>query len=211
MSDFASLCQYAYNPSGGAGEERITYERSFDNDAECVPYDELKRARRESKRRKRAEVHKGHGEECWLCMAPAKGPSSSIGRFYRMFTDNYKNLEEDVLYEQLAKMFDSEVRAPRVAQGIPCPELSAADIKEHLLEHTLEPSVFVSEEIRFMKSMLATMKDRVFSKTDEEGVMDVKDKRVEAYIKAQKQLVALYNTKVTAMNFHDAKCAVVKR
>ena len=210
MADFASLCQsHAYTP--GPGEERITYERSFDNDAECVGYDELKRTRRAAKRQKRAEVHKGYGDECWLCMAPAQGTSSSIGRFYKMFTENYKNLEEDVLYEQLAKMFESQVRGPRLAQGIPCPELNATDIKEHLLEHTLEPSVFVSEEIRFMKSVVATMKDRVFSKTDEDGVLDVKDKRVEAYIKAQKQLVALYNVKVTAMNFHDAKCAVVKR
>lgn len=114
-----------------------------------------------------------------------------------------------MLYEQLAKMFESQVRAPRQAQGIPCPALGPADIKEHLLEHTLEPSVMISEEIRFLKSVVATMKDRVFSREDD--VLDVKDKRVEAYIKAQKQLVALYNTKVTTMNFHDAKCAVVKR
>jgi len=84
MADFASLCR----DSAYTGDERITYERSFSNDAECVGYDELKRERREAKRAKRAEVHKGHGEECWLCMVPAKGPSSSIGRFYKMFTDN---------------------------------------------------------------------------------------------------------------------------
>jgi len=121
-----------------------------------------------------------------------------------------KNLEEDVLYEQLAKFFEGQVRAPRQAQGIQCPALGPADIKEHLLEHTLEPSVMISEEIRFLKSVVATMKDRVFSKGDDE-VLDVKDKRIEAYIKAQKQLVSLYNTRVTTMNFHDAKCAVVKR
>jgi len=83
MADFAALC----SASAFTGDERITYERTFANDAECVDYDELKRNRREAKRAKRAEVHKGHGE-CWLCMVPAKGPSSSIGRFYKMFQDN---------------------------------------------------------------------------------------------------------------------------
>jgi hypothetical protein len=125
-----------------------------------------------------------------------------------MFADQYRNLNEGVLYEQLHAMFESQVRAPLLLQDIDCPELSAEELKEHLLEHNLDPGVWVSEEIRTLKSVSGVMRNQMF--TSKDGTVDVNDKRVLNYLKVQKHITDLYNARLTNMNYFNPQQNVAR-
>lgn len=218
---FAQMCsKYSCLPCDGGGDpaprsEEIVYKRNFvgDND-DAKPTLEYADARdivkQRARKRRRQEQDKPATEACWLCARTQgrRAPGSALGRFYKMFADQYRNLNEGVLYEQLHAMFESQVRAPLLLQNIECPELSAEEIKEHLLEHNLDPGVWVSEEIRTLKSVSGVMRNNMF--TEKDGAVDVNDKRVINYLKVQKHITDLYNARLANMNYFCPQQNVAK-
>ncbi len=127
-----------------------------------------------------------------------------------MFTDNYRNCQEDELYIQLHQMFQKEVKKPLEDQGIEVPDLDVEDIRLHFIEHAFDPTIFVSEEIKFLKEVCGTMRDHIFEDDTETKRTDVSDKRVWNYMKVQKQIVDLYHIKLANMNFYDINTAVFR-
>jgi len=182
--------------------EEIVYKRNYagdngpgDVEPDTIKYNEVKKKRCKKRDREQA---------CWLCARTTgkRAPGSALGRFYRLFSDQYRYLEDDVLYPQLKEFFDSQVRAPLLLQSVECPDLTPEEIKQHLLEHNLDPGVWVSEEIRTLKNVCGVMRDQMF--TDKEGAVDLNDKRVLNYLKVQKQITDLYNARLPNMNYFDA-------
>ena len=193
------------NQSGDC-EEEITYRRSKKSEVpkETISFDEYQER---NKKRKRLGC-----ESCWLCQTASSakdGSSTGLGRFFKCFTDNYKQCEEEELYNQLRKLYVHDIYEPMLKQGHDVPDLSADEIKEHFLEHAFDPSVYVSEEIKFLKNVATTMKDHIFCEDGKKRV-DVNDKRVWNYLKVQKQIVELYNTRISNMNFYDVNTSVCK-
>tara|TARA_B110000196_G_scaffold297917_1_gene289365 strand:- start:1333 stop:2076 length:744 start_codon:yes stop_codon:yes gene_type:complete len=208
-------------------EEEFTYIRKK---AE-VPKDNMSfhqfKEQRASKRRKRKKVveicqaveaaepvNRGPYEaSCWLCRmsgAAKDGTATGLGRFYRMFTDNYRNCKDEELYIQLYQMFNREVKGPLKEQGLEVPDLDVEDIRDHFTEHAFEPTVWVSEEIKFLKEVTRTMQDNVFESDQATKKIDVNDKRVWNYMKVQKQIVELYQLRLQNMNFYDVTTAVYR-
>lgn len=216
---FAQMCsKYSCLPCDGGGDpaprsEEIVYKRNFagDNDDE-KPTLEYADARdvvmQRARKRRRQEQEKPATDECWLCARTGRAPGSALGRFYKMFADQYRNLEEAVLFSQLHAMFESQVRAPLLLQNIECPALSASEIKEHMLKHNMDPGVWVSEEIRTLKVVSGVMRNNMF--TEKDGAVDVNDKRVINYLKVQKHITDLYNARLANMNYFSPHTNVAK-
>jgi len=188
-------------------EEEITYRRSKKTEVpkEPISFDDYKER---SNKRKRGDCC----ESCWLCETASSakdGSTTGLGRFFKLFTDNYRQCEESELYAQLRELYVHDIYEPMLKQGHEVPDLSVDDIREHFLEHAFDPSIYVSEEIKFLKNIAATMKDQIFCQDGKRRV-DVNDKRVWSYLKVQKQIVELYNTRVSNMNFYDVNTAVCK-
>ena len=186
-------------------EEEITYRRSKKTE---VPKEPITLVDFKDRRKKR----KRNCESCWLCQTSSKakdGSTTGLGRFFKLFTDNYKQCEETELYTQLRELYVHDIYEPMLKQGHEVPDLSVDDIREHFLEHAFDPSVYVSEEIKFLKNVATTMKDHIFCEDGKKRV-DVHDKRVWNYLKVQKQIVELYNTRISNMNFYDVNTAVCK-
>ena len=213
--------------SMGDMEEEFTYTRKkAEPPKDGMSFDEFKRERdRKRKKRKKVmaveeaaqaapPVQRGPYEPaCWLCRmssAAKDGTTTGLGRFYRMFTDNYRNCKDDELYIQLRQMFDKEVKGPLREQDIMVPDLDVEDIRDHFTEHAFEPTVWVSEEIQFLKEVTRTMQDNVFEADQSTKKVDVNDKRVWNYMKVQKQIVELYNLRLQNMNFYDVTTAVYR-
>lgn len=186
-------------------EEEITYRRSKKTE---VPKEPITLVDFKDRRKKRKRTC----ESCWLCQTSSKakdGSTTGLGRFFKLFTDNYKQCEETELYAQLRELYVHDIYEPMLKQGHEVPDLSVDDIREHFLEHAFAPSVYVSEEIKFLKNVATTMKDHIFCEDGKKRV-DVNDKRVWNYLKVQKQIVELYNTRISNMNFYDVNTAVCK-
>lgn len=187
-------------------EEEITYRRSKKTEVPKEPISFCEyRAR--SNKRKRSGC-----ESCWLCQTSSSakdGSATGLGRFFKCFSENYSKCEENELYAQLRELYVHDIYEPMLKQGHDVPDLSIEDIREHFLEHAFAPSVYVSEEIKFLKNVASTMKDHIFCEDGKKRV-DVNDKRVWNYLKVQKQIVELYNTRIANMNFYDVNTAVCK-
>ena len=118
-------------------EETITYQRSYKEEAgERVSLDEVKRKRKRT-----------CGKSCFLCgRAGFSGDeSTAVGRMYKMFRTEYSKHASDELFENLAVFYKEEIYELYLEQGLDAPLLSAEQLKIHFLEHTLEPSTFLSE------------------------------------------------------------------
>lgn len=213
------------NPNGQEVVEEFSYKRSVpEAPKDGISFDDFKQ-RKKAKRARRKKGRAVAKEEpskapagpyepaCWLCRmsgAAKDGTSTGLGRFFRMFTDNYRNCQEDELYIQLHRMFELEVKKPLEDQGIEVPDYDVEDIRLHFIEHAFDPTIFVSEEIKFLKEVCCTMKDHIFEDDKETKRTDVSDKRVWNYMKVQKQIVDLYHIKLQNMNFYDINTAVYR-
>lgn len=206
--------------------EEFSYKRSVpEAPKDGISFEEFKRRKKAKRAKKRsgrgvakadqpAEAPEGpYQPSCWLCRmsgAAKDGTATGLGRFFRMFTDNYRNCQEDELYIQLHQMFHNEVKKPLEDQGIDVPDYDVEDIRLHFIEHAFDPTIFVSEEIKFLKEVCGTMRDHIFEDDTETKKTDVSDKRVWNYMKVQKQIVDLYHIKLANMNFYDINTAVFR-
>tara|TARA_Y100000389_G_C17377118_1_gene472269 strand:- start:241 stop:867 length:627 start_codon:yes stop_codon:yes gene_type:complete len=186
-------------------EEEITYRRSKKTEVHKEPITLVDFTDRRKKRKRDCN-------SCWLCQTSSSakdGTTTGLGRFFKLFTDNYRQCEETELYAQLRELYVHDIYEPMLKQGHDVPDLSVDDIREHFLEHAFDPSVYVSEEIKFLKNVATTMKDHIYCEDGKKRI-DVDDKRVWNYLKIQKQIVELYNTRISNMNFYDVNTAVCK-
>lgn len=210
----ADISSWENAPRDPDCDEEITYRRSKRTDVakDAMSFDEYCK-RKKQKKQKCSSSSANDGSTCWLCQVPQsarEGTSTGTGRFFRMFSENYKQCNEDDLYTQLHELYMHDVYTPMLKQGHDVPMLTAMEIKEHFLEHVFEPSVYVSEEIKFLKNVATTMKNHIFCEDDKTKNIDVDDKRVWNYLKVQKQIIELYNTRLTSMNFYDPTAAVCR-
>lgn len=184
-------------------EETITYQRSFkDVEGERVSLDEVKRKRKNG----------SSGTACFLCGRAgfAGDESTAVGRMYKLFRTEYSNHESDELFANLETFFKEEIYNLYKEQGLDCPLLSKEQLKVHFLHHTLEPSTFLSEEIRSLRDVADVIKTNLFSR-DVSGNVDVNQKKLKDLISVQQQIVALYRTPIGSMNFFDPTTSVYKK
>lgn len=198
MKPFAT-CKPCTNPI----EETITYQRSFkDIPGERVSLNEVKRKRKQN----------ACGSACFLCGRAgfAGDESTAVGRMYKMFRSEYSNHESDELFANLEIFFKEEIYNLYREQGMDCPLLTKEQLKVHFLEHTLEPSTFISEEIRSLRDIADVLKTNLFER-DLQGNVDVSQKKLKDLISVQQQIVALYRTPISSMNFFDPITSVYKK
>ena len=184
-------------------EETITYQRSFkDVPGERVSLEEVKRKRKQD----------SCGEACFLCGRAgfAGDESTAIGRMYKMFRSEYSNHESDELFSNLETFFREEIYNLYKEQGLDCPLLTKEQLKVHFLHHTLEPSTFLSEEIRSLRDIAGVIKTNLFER-DVSGHVDVNQKKLKDLISVQQQIVTLYRTPIASMNFFDPTTSVYKK
>lgn len=184
-------------------EETITYERSFkDVPGERVSLEEVKNKRK----------HASCGAACFLCgRAGFRGDeTTAVGRMYKMFRTEYPNHESDELFANLEIFFKEEIYNLYREQGLDCPLLTKEQLKVHFLEHTLEPSTVLSEQIRDMRDVADVIKRNLFER-DVQGNVDVKEKELKKLITVQQQIMTLYRTPVESMNFYDPTTTVCKK
>lgn len=182
-------------------EETITYQRSYKEAAgERVSLDEVKRKRKRT-----------CGKSCFLCgRAGFSGDeSTAVGRMYKMFRTEYSKHASEELFENLAVFYKEEIYELYREQGLDAPLLTAEQLKIHFLEHTLEPSTFLSEEIRSLRDVADVLKKNLFER-DVQGNVDVHEKKLKNLLQVQQQIVALYNQPVEKMNFYSSNTSVVQ-
>ena len=92
-------------------------------------------------------------------------------------------------------------------QGMDCPLLDANALRDHFLHHTLEPSTFISEEIRSLRDVAAVMKRNLFIR-DVTGNVEVDGRKLKEYLSVQEQLVKLYQAPLSRMNFFSSSTTV---
>jgi len=181
-------------------EETITYQRSYkDAPGERVSLAEVKR------KKKRA-----HGNSCFLCgRAGFSGDeSTAVGRMYKMFRAEYSKHDSQELFENLAVFFKEEIYNLYNEQGLQCPLLTAEQIKEHFISHSMCPTLFLSEEIRSLRDVSEVLKKNLFER-DIQGNLDVSNKKLSDLLKVQAQILTLYNTQPSKMNFFNSNTSVV--
>ena len=198
-------CKPASKPFDAAPpmEETITYQRSFkDVPGERVSLDEVKRKRKQD----------SCGAACFLCGRAgfAGDESTAVGRMYKMFRSEYSNHESDELFGNLEIFFKEEIYNLYKEQGLDCPLLTKDQRKNHFLHHTLEPSTFLSEEIRSLRDIADVLKTNLFER-DVQGHVDVNQKKLKDLMAVQQQIVTLYRTPIASMNFFDPTTSVYKR
>ena len=184
-------------------EETITYQRSFKDVAgERVSLDEVKRKRKQT----------SNGGACFLCGRAgfAGDESTAVGRMYKMFRTEYSNHESDELFANLETFFKEEIYNLYREQGLDCPLLTKEQLKLHFLHHTLEPSTFLSEEIRSLRDVADVIKTNLFER-DVSGNVDVNPKKLKNLISVQQQIITLYRTPIASMNFFDPTTSVYKK
>ena len=180
-------------------EETITYQRSFKDVGERVSLDEVK------KKRKRT-----CGQSCFLCgRAGFSGDeSTSVGRMYKMFRTEYSKHDSEELFANLAVFYKEEIYELYVEQGMDAPLLTADQIKHHFLDHNLEPTTYLSEEIRSLREVSDVLKTNLFER-DVQGHVDVCEKKLKNLLSVQQQIMTLYNSDVSRMNFFNSSTSVV--
>jgi len=184
-------------------EETITYERSFKSvPGERVSLDEVKQKRKIG----------SCGNACFLCGRAgfAGDESTAVGRMYKMFRTEYSNHESDELFANLEIFFKEEIYNLYQEQGLDCPLLTKEQLKVHFLHHTLEPSTFLSEEIRSLRDIADVLKTNLFER-DVQGNVDVKEKKLKELITVQQQIITLYRTPIQSLNFFDPTTSVCKK
>jgi hypothetical protein len=184
-------------------QETITYERLFtDVPGERVSLDEVKRKRKQD----------SCGAACFLCGRAgfAGDESTAVGRMYKMFRTEYSNHESDELFANLEIFFKEEIYNLYCEQGLDCPLLTKEQLKVHFLHHTLEPSTFLSEEIRSLRDIADVLKTNLFER-DVQGNVDVNPKKLKDLMSVQQQIVTLYRTPISTMNFFDPTTSVYKK
>ena len=181
-------------------QETITYERSYkDAPGERVSLDEVKR------KRKRA-----HGSGCFLCgRAGFSGDeSTAVGRMYKLFRTEYAKHDSDELFSNLETFYREEIYNLYIEQGLSAPLLNKEQLKIHFLHHTLEPTTFLSEEIRSLRDVAEVIKKNLFER-DVQGNLDVQQKKLKDLMAVQTQILMLYNQSVSRMNFFESTTSVV--
>tara|TARA_B100000787_G_scaffold87028_1_gene64267 strand:+ start:24273 stop:24956 length:684 start_codon:yes stop_codon:yes gene_type:complete len=184
-------------------EETITYQRSFrDVPGERVSLDEVKA------KRKRETC----GGACFLCGRAgfAGDESTAVGRMYKMFRNEYSNHDSDELFANLEIFFKEEIYNLYKEQGMDCPLLTKEQLRVHFLQHTLEPSTFLSEEIRSLRDVADILKNNLLERNIQ-GNVDVNEKELKKLISVQQQIVQLYRTPISSMNFFDPTTTVFKK
>lgn len=180
--------------------ERITYERKERDGGEPVEYDEVRRKRR------RAE------EPCFACYV-----SSDDRRIRHLDEFYYKNLavtEPDALYDQLAELFESEVRQPiiecnkRSSHPDPVPSWSKASMKDHYEDHVLNPTVDSVRNIRRLKVLLDLLFDQVVTRRAG-GAARVCGERLRHLECVLRMLDGRYNAKLNEQMFYDPRTSAV--
>lgn len=182
-------------------EETITYQRSYKDVAgERVSLDEVKRKRK----------RKSGCNACFLCgRAGFSGDeSTAVGRMYKMFRTEYSKHDSDELFANLETFFKEEIYNLYREQGLNCPLLTKEQLRDHFLHHTLEPTTFLSEEIRSLRDVADVLKKNLFER-DVSGNVDVQEKKLKNLLQVQQQIVTLYNQNVEKMNFYSSNTSVV--
>ena len=181
-------------------EETITYTSTYkDTAGERVSLEEVKRKRKRT-----------HGGGCFLCgRAGFSGDeSTAVGRMYKLFRTEYSKHDSDELFANLETFYKEEIYNLYNEQGLSCPLLTAEQIKNHFISHSLEPSTFLSEEIRTLREVAGILKQNLFER-DVQGHVDVSQKKLKDLLSVQQQIVSLYNTPVSKMNFFNTNTSVV--
>lgn len=184
-------------------EETITYQRSFkDVPGECVSLEEIKKKRKQT----------SCGSSCFLCGRAgfAGDESTAVGRMYKLFRTEYSNHESDELFANLEIFFKEEIYNLYKEQGLDCPLLTAEQLKVHFLHHTLEPSTFLSEEIRTLRDIADVIKANMFER-DCQGIVTANPKKLKDLMAVQAQIITLYKTPITSLNFFDPSTSVYKK
>lgn len=200
-TDMKKLNPTKMKPSNDLEEETITYQRSFRQiPGERVSLDQVK-----------SERKKVCGKSCFLCgrQGFAGDETTAIGRMYKMFRTEYSNHDQDELFENLTVFFKEEIYNLYTEQGMCCPLLTKEQIRQHFLEHTLEPSTFLSEEIRSLRDVASVIKKNLFER-DIQGNVDVSQKKLKDLLSVQQQIVSLYNTPISKMNFYTPTTSVAQ-
>jgi len=182
-------------------EESIVYQRTYKDQAgERVSLDEVKRKRKRTT-----------GASCFLCgRAGYSGDeSTAVGRMYKLFRNEYSKHDSDELFSNMAVFFKEEIYELYREQGLDCPLLTKEQLKDHFINHTLEPTTFLSEEIRSLREIGEVLKKNLFER-DVQGNVDVNNKKLKDLLSVQQQIVSLYNQKVSGMNFYESNTSVVQ-
>jgi hypothetical protein len=129
---------------------------------------------------------------CWLCKFNTSRHAMTMTQFIQA---NIGTMDLDTL--------TSEVHAALAAQH-DLPTISAATIKEHIVSHTLNPTVRLGITLR----NLLDLSDQVrgdLCKTDAKGEnMGLDPKMIDAYIRLQSQIVNVYKSETNKMMFSGA-------
>ena len=189
-------------PIPGFEEETITYQR-------CVRERPGKKVSlRDIKKRRKNQC----GGSCFLCGRAgfASDDSTAIGRLYKLYRTEYSNHSQDELFLNMETFFREEIYTLYNEQGLDCPILDAEQLKVHFLEHNIEPSSYVAEEIRALRDVATVMKGNLFEE-NEDGNVDVNQKQLKSLISLQQQIISLYGSRLDNLNFYDPTTSVFTR
>lgn len=189
-------------PVPGFEEETITYQR-------CVRERPGKKVSLRDVKKRRKEQHGGH---CFLCGRAgfASDDTTAIGRLYKLYRTEYANHSQEELFKNMETFFREEIYTLYNEQGLDCPILDADQLKEHFLEHNIEPSSYVAEEIRALRDVATVMKANLFEE-NEDGNVDVNQKQLKSLIALQQQIISLYGSRLDNFNFYDPTTSVFTR
>ena len=83
---------------------------------------------------------------CPFCEFPdgsAQIRNEELRAFFSVFTDNFMNTSDEILFAQMHRFWISEIEAPLRGQNLPIhfPHVTEEIIKTHFLSHVVEPMV----------------------------------------------------------------------
>jgi hypothetical protein len=125
-----------------------------------------------------------------------------------MFRTEYSKHDSDELFANLAVFYKEEIYDLYNEQGLSAPLLSPEQLRIHFLEHSLEPTTYLSEEIRSLREVGEVIKRNLFER-DVQGNVDCNQKKLADLLKVQAQILVLYNSSVERMNFYNSNTSVV--
>ena len=134
-----------------------------------------------------------HSRTCWLCEFNRE---EEAVRLLRFLSDNAALMSTDQLAQAVHQRLE-EIDPNGNGHSL-------AEVKEHILTHTLIPSIKISGVLRSLLLLLDRLDSTLMMTSDEDGTTVIDAKNVAVYLKVVNEIMQIYKTgDTTKLMFAD--------
>jgi len=157
----------------------------------------------------------GRSSQCWGCQygppRANKRQFPSLTALWDLFADNFSIMSVDELSALMHEFFVAEIKTKMEEQGCACPDWPVDDIRTHLTEHMICPTVSLASSIRSAREIERLLLQEIVMKETHTGETKVNQKTTKLLVQVQAHLQSLFNQKPQSQAFYDHRLRLAEK